>query len=117
MAEDTQRFSDGTAYEQFMGRWTRAIGTIFLDWLAPPIDARWLDIGCGQTAVLRYRSRVRHAAGIVGGRSRAIGLTNGVLPPRVFSLPLPLSTRCLIPKTYGVGPQSPNSLSRRKDEQ
>ena len=47
MAEDTQRFSDGTAYEQFMGRWTRAIGTIFLDWLAPPTDARWLDIGCG----------------------------------------------------------------------
>ena len=40
MAEDTQRFSDGTAYEQFMGRWTRAIGTIFLDWLAPPADAR-----------------------------------------------------------------------------
>ena len=36
MAEDTQRFSDGTAYEQYMGRWTRAIGTIFLDWLAPP---------------------------------------------------------------------------------
>jgi ubiquinone/menaquinone biosynthesis C-methylase UbiE len=30
-----------------MGRWTRAIGTIFLDWLAPPTDARWLDIGCG----------------------------------------------------------------------
>jgi len=47
MAEDTQRFSDGTAYEQFMGRWTRAVGTIFLDWLAPPTDTRWLDIGCG----------------------------------------------------------------------
>jgi ubiquinone/menaquinone biosynthesis C-methylase UbiE len=47
MAEDTQRFSDGTAYEQFMGRWTRAVGTIFLQWLAPPTDARWLDIGCG----------------------------------------------------------------------
>ena len=47
MAEDTQRFSDGTAYEQFMGRWTRAVGTIFLEWLAPPTDARWLDIGCG----------------------------------------------------------------------
>jgi ubiquinone/menaquinone biosynthesis C-methylase UbiE len=47
MAEDTQRFSDGTAYEQFMGRWTCAVGTIFLDWLAPPTDARWLDIGCG----------------------------------------------------------------------
>jgi ubiquinone/menaquinone biosynthesis C-methylase UbiE len=47
MAEDTQSFSDGTAYEQFMGRWTRAVGTIFLDWLASPTDARWLDIGCG----------------------------------------------------------------------
>jgi precorrin-6B methylase 2 len=51
MAEDTQRFSDGTAYEQFMGRWTRAIGTIFLDWLAPPANARWLDIGCGTGAL------------------------------------------------------------------
>ena len=26
---------------------------------------------------------------------------------REFQPPLPLSTRCLIPKTYGVGPQSP----------
>src|SRR6476660_1518680 len=48
MAEDTQRvFSDGTAYEQGGGRWSGAIGPIFLDWLAPPTDARWLDIGCG----------------------------------------------------------------------
>lgn len=30
-----------------MGRWTRAVGTIFLDWVAPPAGARWLDIGCG----------------------------------------------------------------------
>ena len=47
MAQDAQLFSDGTAYEQFMGRWTRAVGTVFLDWLAPPTDACWLDIGCG----------------------------------------------------------------------
>ena len=47
MAEDTQRFSDGTAYEQFMGRWTRAIGTFFLDWLVPPTDPPWLHISCG----------------------------------------------------------------------
>jgi len=47
MAQEAQLFSDGTAYEQFMGRWTRAVGTIFLDWLAPRVDARWLDIGCG----------------------------------------------------------------------
>src|SRR5262245_29760818 len=30
-----------------MGRWSRAAGTIFLDWVAPPNDAHWLDVGCG----------------------------------------------------------------------
>jgi ubiquinone/menaquinone biosynthesis C-methylase UbiE len=33
-----------------MGRWSRAIGHIFLDWVAPPRDARWLEIGCGTGA-------------------------------------------------------------------
>lgn len=47
MADNTYHFSDGAAYERFMGRWTRAAGTIFLDWIAPPGGARWLDIGCG----------------------------------------------------------------------
>lgn len=46
MAQNTQ-FTDGAAYERFMGRWTRAVGTIFLDWVAPSAGARWLDIGCG----------------------------------------------------------------------
>lgn len=41
------RFTDGAAYEQFMGRWTRAVGAIFLEWVAAPDGARWLDIGCG----------------------------------------------------------------------
>ena len=40
-------FSDGTAYERYMGRWSLAAGKVFLDWVAPPTDARWLDIGCG----------------------------------------------------------------------
>ena len=30
-----------------MGSWSRAVGSIFLDWVAPPADARWLDVGCG----------------------------------------------------------------------
>lgn len=45
MAHNT--FDDGAAYELLMGRWTRAVGAIFLDWVDPPKDARWLDIGCG----------------------------------------------------------------------
>jgi Ku70/Ku80 beta-barrel domain/Methyltransferase domain len=30
-----------------MGRWSRAVGKIFLDWVIPSKGARWLDIGCG----------------------------------------------------------------------
>jgi ubiquinone/menaquinone biosynthesis C-methylase UbiE len=43
----THIFDDGAAYERFMGRWSRAAGAIFLDWIAPPKGARWLDVGCG----------------------------------------------------------------------
>jgi ubiquinone/menaquinone biosynthesis C-methylase UbiE len=47
MTQTTGYFEDGEAYQRFMGRWTRAVGTIFLDWVAPPEGARWLDVGCG----------------------------------------------------------------------
>jgi SAM-dependent methyltransferase len=47
MADIAHAFDDGEAYERFMGRWSRAVGAIFLDWVAPPKGARWLDIGCG----------------------------------------------------------------------
>jgi ubiquinone/menaquinone biosynthesis C-methylase UbiE len=46
-------FDDGAVYERFMGRWSRAVGAIFLDWLAPPQNARWLDVGCGTGAFTR----------------------------------------------------------------
>ena len=47
MTELAHSFDDGAGYEQFMGRWSRAAGTIFLEWVAPPSGALWLDIGCG----------------------------------------------------------------------
>jgi len=46
-------FDDADAYERYMGRWSRAVGEKFLAWLAPPKDARWLDIGCGTGAFSR----------------------------------------------------------------
>lgn len=30
-----------------MGRWSRYAGKVFLDWIAPPPGACWLDVGCG----------------------------------------------------------------------
>lgn len=50
MVEQTLRFDDGAAYEQTMGIWSRSVGEIFLDWLAPPSGLRWIDVGCGNGA-------------------------------------------------------------------
>ena len=47
MSERSVYFDDAVAYEAFMGRWSRSAGDIFLDWIAPPKDACWLDVGCG----------------------------------------------------------------------
>jgi ubiquinone/menaquinone biosynthesis C-methylase UbiE len=41
------QFNDSAAYERFMGRWSRAVAPVFLDWLAAPRRASWLDVGCG----------------------------------------------------------------------
>lgn len=40
-------FDDAAAYESFMGSWSRSVGALFIDWIAPPKNARWLDVGCG----------------------------------------------------------------------
>jgi ubiquinone/menaquinone biosynthesis C-methylase UbiE len=47
MAEQSFSFDDSAAYERAMGRWSRAVAPAFLDWVAPPSGARWLDVGCG----------------------------------------------------------------------
>jgi SAM-dependent methyltransferase len=50
MTEPGSYFTDGAAYERLMGRWSRAAGGVFLDWLALPAGFRWLDVGCGTGA-------------------------------------------------------------------
>jgi ubiquinone/menaquinone biosynthesis C-methylase UbiE len=50
MTQTTIAFDNARAYEHFMGRWSRALGIAFLEWLAPPQGACWLDVGCGTGA-------------------------------------------------------------------
>ena len=47
MADNKTHFDDAATYDRFMGRWSRGVGSVFLDWLAPPAGARWLEVGCG----------------------------------------------------------------------
>jgi ubiquinone/menaquinone biosynthesis C-methylase UbiE len=47
MSDVALAFDDAAAYERLMGRWSRAVGPVFLDWVAPPSRARWLEVGCG----------------------------------------------------------------------
>ena len=43
-------FNDGAAYERLMGRWSRRVGELFLEWVDAPKNLRWIDIGCGTGA-------------------------------------------------------------------
>ena len=66
------RFDDGDAYERFMGRWSRAAGVLFLDWLAPHPQARWLEVGCGTGAFTQLiHERCRPAAIVAVDPARA----------------------------------------------
>ncbi len=44
-------WSDGEAYERFIGRWSREIAPLFLDWLDQHAGLRWVDLGCGSGAL------------------------------------------------------------------
>jgi len=44
-------WDSGSAYERYVGRWSRLLGREFIDWLNIPLSARWLDVGCGTGAL------------------------------------------------------------------
>lgn len=41
----------GDAYERYMGRWSRRIAPLFIDWVGAPLRACWIEIGCGTGAL------------------------------------------------------------------
>lgn len=59
-------WSGSDAYEQYMGRWSRQVVPLFLDWLNAPPDGAWIDIGCG-TGVLSSAILNRCSPGRVVG--------------------------------------------------
>lgn len=53
MAETSRHdaWQAGDSYEAYMGRWSRPIAGLFLDWLGLPDGLDWLDVGCGTGAL------------------------------------------------------------------
>lgn len=41
------KWTSGSAYNAWMGRWSRLLADDFLRWLSAPSDACWLDVCCG----------------------------------------------------------------------
>lgn len=44
-------WQQGSAYERFMGRWSRLLAPQFVQWLDQPTGRRWADLGCGTGAL------------------------------------------------------------------
>ena len=46
-----ETWASGSAYEKYVGRWSRHVAREFLSWLEVPPESRWLDVGCGTGAL------------------------------------------------------------------
>jgi SAM-dependent methyltransferase len=46
-----QLWSEGEAYEPYVGRWSRLVAREFVGWLNAQPHKRWLDVGCGTGAL------------------------------------------------------------------
>ena len=59
-------WTSGENYERYVGRWSRPVAREFLAWIAAPLDARWLDIGCGSGALSGTILAQAHPAKVIG---------------------------------------------------
>jgi 2-polyprenyl-3-methyl-5-hydroxy-6-metoxy-1,4-benzoquinol methylase len=49
--DDVDIWEDASAYESYVGRWSRLVAKPFIEWLAQPAGSAWLDFGCGSGAL------------------------------------------------------------------
>lgn len=66
MTEPVDAWAAGSTYEEFMGRWSRALAPQFVSWLQVPDDAHWLDVGCGTGGLTDAICKNAEPASIVG---------------------------------------------------
>jgi len=60
-------WTDGSAYERYMGRWSGLVAQSFVRWLAPTPGLDWLDVGAGTGALslsLVEAGRAKHVTAV-----------------------------------------------------
>ncbi len=60
------RWTSGSHYDQWMGRWSRLLAHEFLNWLDLPAGLRWLDVCCGSGVIAEAMVERNPPASIVG---------------------------------------------------
>jgi SAM-dependent methyltransferase len=60
------RWTSGSHYDRWMGRWSRLLAQEFLKWLNVPAGLRWIDVCCGSGVVTEAIVERNAPASIVG---------------------------------------------------
>lgn len=66
MSVSGDSWSSGDAYEVYMGRWSRSLARVFLEWLRIKPSAHWLDLGCGTGALTSTICEICNPASVLG---------------------------------------------------
>jgi ubiquinone/menaquinone biosynthesis C-methylase UbiE len=58
-------WESASAYERFMGRWSRELARAFVSWLEAPSGGHWLEVGCGTGALTSGILEIGRPASVV----------------------------------------------------
>ncbi len=61
----SEKWLAGDAYEAYMGRWSRPLARVFIEWLRPAPGLHWLDVGCGTGALTSAICELGEPAAVV----------------------------------------------------
>ena len=64
MARD--HWQDGSAYEGYVGRWSRRVAERFVPWVDVARGGVWVDVGCGTGVLTRTIIELAGPASVVG---------------------------------------------------